>query len=184
MTGAGDVDGLAEVLLDARDLREAEWVRCRMVDRLRAAAGPIGIEAAGTCLRGWLEAAGTDLAVLDDGRERHAVSLRSVRAIRGLPGALAEERPGPERLLGVGWAAHARGLIGQSVRIIRTDDAVIAARLLAAGADHLDATTVEGSADGGESMRVTIPFGAIALMTSRSRMDASSRTAGSGRTSW
>lgn len=176
-------DAAAEVLLDARDLREAEWARCRVADRLRAARAPVWVEVARLRLRGWVEAAGADLAVLDDGRERHAVSLRAVLGIRGLPAALAEERAAPERLLAVGWTAHARTLIGESVRIIRADDAVIAARLVAAGADHLEAVTGPSSWVGQEPARMAIPFAAIALMTSRSRMGASRRSAGSGRTS-
>ena len=160
-----DSECQAQVLLEAHGLRDAEWARCRLVDRLRVAMGPVGVDLRETRVRGWVQGAGPQVTVLDDGRERHAVALGSIIAIRGLGPGLAEERPAAEHLLALGWASVARSLIGETVRILRVDGVVFHARIEAAGADHLDAVVDEAAS-------MTIPFAALALVRSPSRMGA------------
>lgn len=173
----------AEVLLEAAEVRQAEWARCRLVDRLRAARNPVRVELAHVHVRGWVEGAGPDVIVLDDGRERWAIALGQVLTVDGLGPALAEERSAPDRLLAIGWAAHARDLIGEQVRLHCTTGSVLSRSVTAVGADHLDAMAVPGLGFGTRAEPTSIPFTALAVMASRSRMGAPIRMPESGRTS-
>ena len=172
---------LAEVLEEAREVREAEWARCGLADRLRAVAGPVRLDLARLFVRGWVEGAGPDLVVVDDGRDRYGIRMHGVLAITGLGPALAEERPAHERVVAVRWAAHVRDLVGDIVRVHRTDGSTLVARVRAAAMDHFDAIADDSPASA-QGVVLTIPYAAVELMTSRSRMGASTRSSGSRRT--
>jgi hypothetical protein len=172
----------AEVLLEAREIRAAEWARCRLVDRLRATRSPVRLVLAHLRVHGWVEGAGPDLVVLDDAQARWAVAIDQLLVIEGLGHALAEERMASDRLHSIGWAAHARDHVGARVRLHRTDGSVVSARLTAAGADHLDAVLIDSPSTPGDSTAVTIPYAALSVMASQSRMGGLTRSAASGRT--
>lgn len=129
----------AEVIADAAGLVEVEQARVRLVDRLRATTGRVGISVAGLpVIYGAVADVGADLIVIAGaGEQVWALRSAAVIAISGLAAGLREESSGPV-MPGLTWPRYLRPLAGSGVRVHTGDGVIHVGELAGVGADFFD----------------------------------------------
>ncbi len=129
----------AEVIAEATGLVEVEQARVRLVDRLRATTGRVGISVAGLpVIYGSVVDLGADLMIIA-GVDEKVWALRStaVIAISGLAVGLRDESSGPV-IPGLTWPRYLRQLAGSGVRVHTGDGEIHVGELAGVGADFFD----------------------------------------------
>ena len=129
----------AEVIAEASGLVEVEQARVRLVDRLRATPGRVGISVAGLpVIYGSVVDLGADLMIIA-GVEEKVWALRStaVIAISGLAVGLRDESSGPV-IPGLTWPRYLRQLAGSGVRVHTGHGEIHVGELAGVGADFFD----------------------------------------------
>lgn len=165
LEGQLDAARSAAVRFDVAELTRAERARVHLVDRLRASVGrdvrvhvadptlhPLGViegRLVDAAVEWFLLTAGAGVQVL--------VPVGAVRAVRGLTSQVAPDAGAVERRLGLGHVVRALARDRADVQVL-TDAGVLAGRVDAVGADHLELAV------GGSSWWV--PFAAVLLVRS------------------
>ena len=129
----------AEVIAEASGLVEVEQARVRLVDRLRATTGRVGISVAGLpVIYGSVVDLGADLMIIA-GVDEKVWALRStaVIAISGLAVGLRDESSGPV-IPGLTWPRYLRQLAGSGVRVHTGNGEIHVGELAGVGADFFD----------------------------------------------
>ena len=129
----------AEVIAEASGLVEVEQARVRLVDRLRATTGRVGISVAGLpVIYGSVVDLGADLMIIA-GVDEKVWALRStaVIAISGLAVGLRDESSGPV-IPGLTWPRYLRHLAGSGVRVHPGNGEIHVGELAGVGADFFD----------------------------------------------
>ena len=129
----------AEVIAEATGLVEVEQARVRLVDRLWATTGRVGISVAGLPgIYGSVVDRGADLMIIA-GVDEKVWALRStaVIAISGLAVGLRDESSGPV-IPGLTWPRYLRQLAGSGVRVHTGDSEIHVGELAGVGAEFFD----------------------------------------------
>ena len=129
----------AEVIAEASGLVEVEQARVRLVDRLRATTGRVGISVAGLpVIYGSVVDLGADLMIIA-GVDEKVWALRStaVIAISGLAVGLRDESSGPV-IPGLTWPRYLRQFAGSGVRVHTGNGEIHVGELAGVGADFFD----------------------------------------------
>ena len=129
----------AEVIAEATGLVEVEQARVRLVDRLRATTGRVGISVAGLpVIYGSVVDLGADLMIIA-GVDEKVWALRStaVIAMSGLAVGLRDESSGPV-IPGLTWPRYLRQLAGSGVRVHTGNGEIHVGELAGVGADFFD----------------------------------------------
>lgn len=129
----------AEVIAEATGLVEVEQARVRLVDRLRATTGRVGISVARLpVIYGAVVDVGADLIVISvAGAQVWVLRSTAVIAISGLAVGLRDECPGPV-IPGLTWPRYLRQLAGSWVRVHTGDGEIHVGELAGVGADFFD----------------------------------------------
>lgn len=134
-----------ELLLDARDIADAERQRARICDRLEAARGfALRCHLAGVVLTGVVSEVGREVILLESDEAVMAVTPVAVLRFSGLPHALRRERDDAPRV-GLTWSAVLREWSeAGAVRFAMADGEILSAVIESVGADHIDVRLPDG----------------------------------------
>lgn len=154
-------DDEADVLVEAAEILVAERGRVRLVDRWRPGALVQVRTCLGTIVAGRVQAAGPDLVIIQGGSGAvHALALRAVHRVSGLPSLLRAEEPGHG--IALTWGSWLRECY--AVQAWCLDGWQAQAQVVVVGSDHVDLAVVEDSPGGSaehEAGIVTVPFHAL-----------------------
>ena len=129
----------AEVVAEAAELVEVEQARVRLLDRLLATTGRLGISVAGLpVIDGSVVDVGADLIVISGaGEQVWALRSAAVIAISGLAVGLRKEGSGPV-IPELTWPRYLRQLAGSEVRVHARDGVMYVGQLAGVGADFFE----------------------------------------------